>query len=618
MPANRLIHSTSPYLLQHAHNPVDWYPWGEEALEKARREDQPIFLSLGYAACHWCHVMERESFENPAIAEVLNRHFVSIKVDREERPDLDETYMLATQLMTGRGGWPNSVWLLPDGRPWYAGTYFPPEDQMGRMGFTSLLLKLAEIWRQRRAEVEEQARVMTETIQQHAQSPGSAGGPPDAQTLIGHVLAHLQDTFDARQGGFGEAPKFPPHASLALLLNRQQEQPDSTQHQMLHSTLLALQLGGIHDHVGGGFHRYATDAAWRVPHFEKMLYDNAQLAWLYTEAWRQNADPAYRQTAEATLDWVRREMTGETGGFHSSLDADSEGEEGRFYVWSHPEIMHQLGPEAGARFCAAYQIKPGGNFHEEASGRPTGLNIPHLATALDRNDHATLADARRKLRMARDQRVWPGRDDKVIASWNGLMIRAFLAAGRTFQREDYTASGQQAAAFLREHLWDGQTLYRSWRNGACSGPGFLEDYAAVALAWLDLAEADPHAWSLPARGVVEQMLQRFREPGTGALSSAGPEHGPALARLHDVFDQAMPSATSLAVEALTRASRWLHEPRWLEAAREAAAAALPRAARVPSACSAFLLALHHLPGPPPAPLVGPRETCEGGACELPP
>jgi uncharacterized protein YyaL (SSP411 family) len=241
MPANRLIHSTSPYLLQHAHNPVDWYPWGEEALEKARREDKPIFLSLGYAACHWCHVMERESFENPAIAEVLNRHFVSIKVDREERPDLDETYMLATQLMTGRGGWPNSVWLLPDGRPWYAGTYFPPEDQMGRMGFKSLLLKLAEIWRQRRAEVEEQARVMTETIQQHAQGPGSAGGPPDAQTLIGHVLAHLQDTFDARQGGFGEAPKFPPHASLALLLDRQQEQPDSTQHQMLHGTLLALQ-----------------------------------------------------------------------------------------------------------------------------------------------------------------------------------------------------------------------------------------------------------------------------------------------------------------------------------------------------------------------------------------
>jgi|APTNR8051073442_1049403.scaffolds.fasta_scaffold00013_153 uncharacterized protein YyaL (SSP411 family) len=618
MGANRLIHSTSPYLLQHAHNPVDWYPWGGEALEQARRADKPVFLSLGYAACHWCHVMERESFENTAIAEVLNQHFVCIKVDREERPDLDETYMMATQLMTGRGGWPNSVWLLPDGRPWYAGTYFPPEDQMGRIGFKSLLLKLAEIWHQRRSEVEEQARVMTDAIQQHAQGPVPGGGPLDAETLIGHVVAHLQDTYDARQGGFGEAPKFPPHASLALLLDLQQSRPDSTQHQMLHGTLLALQRGGIHDHVGGGFHRYATDAEWLVPHFEKMLYDNAQLAGLYTEAWRQSADPTYRQTAVDTLDWVQREMTGAAGGFHSSLDADSEGEEGRFYVWSHTEILQRLGPELGARFCTTYQIKPGGNFHEEASGRPTGMNIPHLVALPDRKDHDALASARLKLRMARDQRVWPGRDDKVIASWNGLMIRAFLAAGRAFQREDYTVAGQQAATFLREQLWDGQTLSRSWRNGACSGPGFLEDYAAVALAWLDLTEADPGTWSLPARAVVEQLRRRFREPGTGALSSAGPEHGPALARLHDVVDQAMPSATSLAITALHRGSIVLNEPAWLETAREAAAAALPRAARMPSACSSFLLALHRLPGPPPAPLAGPRETCEGGACECSP
>ncbi len=617
MPHNRLIHSTSPYLLQHAHNPVDWYPWGEEAQEKARRENKPVFLSLGYAACHWCHVMERESFENPAIAEVLNRHFVAIKVDREERPDLDETYMLATQLMTGRGGWPNSVWLLPDGRPWYAGTYFPPEDQMGRIGFKSLLLKLADIWHQRRPEVEEQARILTETIQQHAQGPGPGDGPRDANTLIGHVLAHLQDTFDARHGGFGDAPKFPPHASLALLLDRQQQQPDSTQHQMIRGTLLALQLGSIHDHVGGGFHRYATDAEWLVPHFEKMLYDNAQLAWIYTEAWRQSAEPAYRHTAEDTLDWVRRDMTGPQGEFHCALDADSEGEEGRFYVWSHTDILQRLGAEEGARFCAAYQIKPGGNFHEEASGRPTGLNIPHLTAPPDQESHAALADARLKLRTARDQRIWPNRDDKVIASWNALMIRAFLAAGRIFQRDDYTAAGQRAAAFLRDQLWDGHTLSRSWRNGACSGPGFLEDYAAVALAWLDLVEANPVAWSAPARAVVEQLLLRFRDPVTGALSSAGTEHGPALTRLHDVYDQAMPSATSLAVEALNRASRLLNEPRWLDTAREAAAAALPRAARMPAGCCSFLLALHHLPGPLPAPPAAPRETCEGGACEMP-
>lgn len=617
MRANRLSHSTSPYLLQHARNPVDWFPWGEEALEKARLENKPVFLSLGYAACHWCHVMERESFENPAIAEVLNRHFVAIKVDREERPDLDETYMLATQLMTGRGGWPNSVWLLPDGRPWYAGTYFPPEDQPGRIGFRSLLLKLVDIWATRRAEVDEQARLLTDAIRRQAEGGDDPATLPDPATLADHAVARLQDQFDARHGGFGDAPKFPPHTSLALLLHRQARNADSTQDLMIQVTLEAMQWGGLHDHIGGGFHRYATDAEWLVPHFEKMLYDNAQLAALYTRAWQQSGEAAYRATAEDTLDWVIREMTDPAGGFHSSLDADSEGVEGRFYTWSHDEILHLLGPVDGARFCTTYQIKPGGNYDEEASGHPTGLNIPHLTAGLPPEQAPDFMAARRTLRLARDQRVWPGRDDKVIAGWNGLMIRALLQAGRAFTRSDYTAAARRAAIFIRDHLWDGQTLARSWRNGASSGPGFLEDYAAVAGAWLDLAETAPDSWVPPVRSLLDQLVRRFRDPVTGSLLSAASEHGPALARLQDVFDQAMPSATSLAIDALARAGRLLGESHWVDVAGQAATAALPRIARLPSAGCALLVAFDQLPGPLPAPLARPQETCEGGSCELP-
>lgn len=618
MPANRLLHSTSPYLRQHAHNPVDWYPWGDEALARARAENKPIFLSLGYAACHWCHVMERESFENPAIAEVLNRHFIAIKVDREERPDLDELYMMATQLLTGRGGWPNSVWLRPDGHPWYAGTYFPPEDVPGRVGFRTLLLKLADIWATRQTEVNEQARLLAEAIGAHAQGPAAVPGTPDLDTLTAHVIAHAQDTFDARHGGFGDAPKFPPHTLLALLLEQQAAHPDTTLHQLIHHTLQAMQRGGLHDHLGGGFHRYATDANWLVPHFEKMLYDNAQLARLYTEAWRQTGESSYRATAEDTLDWVQREMTDATGGFHASLDADSEGVEGRFYTWSHADVLHRLGPEHGPSFCAHYHIKPAGNFDEEASGRPTGLNIPHLTEPLPAEDAARLAADRATLRAVRDQRVWPSRDDKVIASWNGLMIRALVAAGRLFGRADYLATAVRAATFIRTAMWDGHTLSRSWRNGACSGPGFLEDYAAVALAWLDLMEVDGEPWREPTRALLQQLAARFQDPVSGHLVAHAPEHGLPLVRLHDAFDQAMPSATSLAISALVTGSQQLHEPEWTRIAGRAAAATLPRLTRAPHGCCALLQALRTLPGRWFEAPSAPREACEGESCGLPP
>ena len=590
MPANRLIHSTSPYLLQHAHNPVDWYPWGEEALARARAEDKPVFLSVGYAACHWCHVMERESFENEAIAEVLNQHFVSIKVDREERPDLDATYMLATQLMTSRGGWPNSLWLLPDGRPWYAGTYFPPDDQLGRVGFRSLLLKLADIWSSRRREVDEQARQLTEAIRQQAEPGVADGATPDAQTLAGHALAHLQDTYDAQHGGFGEAPKFPPHAALALLLAQQARQPDSTLAQLSNGTLRAMQRGGLHDHLGGGFHRYATDAGWLVPHFEKMLYDNAQLARLYAEAWRQTGEATYRSTAEHTLDWILRDLSDAQGGFHSSLDADSEGEEGRFYTWSHEEVLRELGPEDGPPFCEAYRIKPHGNFDEEASGRPTGLNIPHLTR--DPADPGAFANRLAHLRRVRDQRVWPGRDDKVITSWNGLMIGALAFSGRVLGRPDYLAAAKRAAGFLLEQGMCEGVLTRSWRAGACSGPGFLEDYGALAEALFELHEASGEpAWAERAVVLTRQMVDRFHVADPGLFRGTASDHGTQLAELYEVFDQAMPSASSLALKALQRAARHTGEAALLALATANARALLPRLARLPHGGCALLATL---------------------------
>ena len=597
MSTNRLAQSASPYLLQHAHQPVQWFPWAEEALAKARKEDKPIFLSIGYSACHWCHVMAHESFENETIAEILNQHFIAIKVDREERPDLDETYMLATQLMTGRGGWPNSLWLLPDGRPWFAGTYFPPEDLPGRIGFRSLLLQLADFWKNRRSDVEKQATILTGAIQRHAAGSSEVAGLHDPQTLIGHAIAHFQDTFDDSHGGFGDAPKFPPHSALALLLDEHQRAPDSTLRQLITGTLDALVRGGIRDHLGGGFHRYATDAEWLVPHFEKMLYDNAQLARLFTEAWLQFGDPASRGAAEETLDWILRDMTDPAGGFHSALDADSEGEEGKFYTWSHEEILRILGPDQGPAFCLAYRIQPGGNFHDEASGRPTGLNIPHLDPALTQAEWEALAPARLTLRQIRDQRVWPGRDDKVITSWNSLAIGALAYAGQKLERPDYRAAARRAAEFLLGLAGQPGGLPRAWRRGIPSGPAFLEDYAALANALFDLYETgDETRWRDAAVPMTRRMVETFYDSDRGYFRSTQSAHGPQLADLCDVFDQALPSPSSLALSAVRRAVL-AGAPDLLPVGSAANAALIPRIARAPGGCCALLQALRKAPRP---------------------
>jgi uncharacterized protein YyaL (SSP411 family) len=585
---NRLIHETSPYLLQHARNPVDWHPWGEAALARARAEDKPVFLSVGYSSCHWCHVMEHESFENPAIAEVLNRHFIPVKVDREERPDIDDLYMIVTQLMTGRGGWPNSVWLLPDGRPWYAGTYFPPEDRGRQLGFRSLLLRLAEIWTTRRTDVEQQAAQLADAIHEHAGATPQPGAPPALDAVLQQALDTWTRTYDMRHGGFGTAPKFPPHSTLDLLLHRLRQQPDGALQPLVTGTLDAMALGGIHDHVGGGFHRYSTDQRWLLPHFEKMLYDNAQLAPVYAEASALLDRPAYAAIARATLDWVLREMTGPEGGFFSALDADSEGEEGRFYVWSHDEALAVLGPEDGAAFCRWYAIAPAGNFHDEATGRPTGLNIPHLAAWLPEELRTRMDACRAKLLAHRARRVWPGLDDKRLTAWNGLMISALARSARALNEPRYMEAAQKAAAFLLSAASPNVALMRVWRAGEARIPGFLDDYAALANGLLDLHETtgEPR-WRAEAARLTRELADLFFDAERGQFLTASPRHETLMARLPDYFDQAVPSSTALAIRAIARLAD-NETADLLPLAQRAFAAALAWATRMPSGCAALL------------------------------
>ena len=590
---NRLIHETSPYLLQHARNPVDWHPWGPEAKARAAAEDKPIFLSVGYSACHWCHVMEHESFENSDIAAVLNKYFIPVKVDREERPDLDEYYMLVTQMMTGRGGWPNSVWLLPDGTPWYAGTYFPPDDRFGRMGFKSLLLRLANIWTTRRTDVEAQARQIADAIRAHAGSGSDVRSGATLEALLEEAFAAWSDSYDLRHGGFGPAPKFPPHSTLALILYHTARTPNPALRALAEGTLDAMLLGGIRDHIGGGFHRYSTDERWLLPHFEKMLYDNAQLAQVYADAARGTGDASrrieYEAAARETLDWMLREMTGSNGAFFSALDADSDGEEGRFYVWSHGEIAETLGPDGSAAFCALYQIRPDGNFHDEATGRATGLNIPHLRNPLPLAAREQMAQARSMLLARRARRVRPALDDKCLTGWNGLAIAAFARAGMLLDEPRYIEAARRAARAILSDSVVGGELMRVQRAGRAHIPAFLEDVAAFAEGLLALHEADGDMhWLDEAERFGRAIIERFIDPLTGLPMPSGARHEQLPARWPDVLDQAMPSSAAMAIRALAVLSARGRGAGFRDAAERALAAALPRAARYPSGCAALL------------------------------
>lgn len=554
---NRLIHTSSPYLLQHARNPVDWYPWGEEAKKAAREQDKPIFLSVGYSSCHWCHVMEHESFEDPAVAEVLNEICIPVKVDREERPDIDQIYMAATQIMTGRGGWPNSVFLTPDGRPFYAGTYYPKDR------FLDLLRGVQNAWSSKRAEVDAQAHELAEAVRKASAMSVAESSGTTPEELLQQAEQAFRQRFDEIHGGFGGAPKFPPHAPLRFLLARYEQTGDESLLSLATQTLDEMALGGIHDHIGGGFHRYATDKEWFLPHFEKMLYDNGQLAWVYAEAYRITGRPHYRKVVERLLDWVLRDMTDETGGFYSALDADSEGEEGRYYVWTLDEVVNVLGPENGPLFAEVYGFTKDGNFFEEATRQRTGANIPHLEIPLDKlsqkmgKDPQSMQDSlsaqRKTLRQARDERVAPGLDDKILTAWNGLMIGGMAHAAEVLDNDRYRSAAQQAATFLLDTLVQDQRLLRRYRNGEAGLTAYLDDYAFLADGLVDLYHATKDdQWVQSADDLLSTLDKQYARTSAPGYYYTAEDHEDLLTRSFDLYDNATPSGNAVALRAMAR------------------------------------------------------------------
>ena len=559
---NHLANETSPYLLQHVHNPVDWYPWGEEALEKARREDKPIFLSIGYAACHWCHVMERESFEDEAIGAYLNAHFVSIKVDREERPDLDDIYMTAVQLMTGQGGWPMSMFLTPDLKPFYGGTYFPPSPRMGMPGFSTILQSIQQAWQERRGDIVTSSDKVAGYIV-HSARMAAPDGEPLTEAFIDAAVEQLARSYDKYHGGFGDAPKFPSAPSMSILLRQFHRTGDTNARDIALHTLSAMARGGMYDHVGGGFHRYSVDEEWLVPHFEKMLYDNAQLAPVYLEAYQLTGDPFYRKVAEEIFAYQLREMTDETGGFYSTEDADSEGEEGKFYIWNWDELAAVLGKADASLFAAYYHCEKHGNFTSHESYHE-GLNIPHIRRDPARiaEEHGIeleeleqrMAQARQTLYEVRAKRVRPGLDDKILTAWNGMMISALARGHQVLDNSAYLEAAERAADFLLNTLRDDDGgLLRVYRRGVAKGPAFLEDYANLVNALVDLHEASySRRWLGEANQLAAGMIERFWDAEGAGFFMTHEGHGPLIARQKPTYDGSEPSGNAVAVVALLR------------------------------------------------------------------
>jgi uncharacterized protein YyaL (SSP411 family) len=596
--ANHLANETSPYLLSHAENPVDWHPWGKPALERAKSEDKPIFLSIGYAACHWCHVMERESFENEAIATLLNRHFVSIKVDREERPDLDEIYMTATVALSGSGGWPMTVFLTPDQEPFFAGTYFPPTDKYGRPGFRSLLERIAELWKTKRSELVKQAAELTMHVRGGYELPPAADIAEDA---VEQAVRSLAQSFDPHWGGFGSAPKFPPTPALLLLCRYHHDQNDELSRRLLTTTLDGMKNGGMYDQIGGGFSRYSTDERWLVPHFEKMLYDNAELARVYLEAHQLIGDPEYRRVAGETLDYVVREMQGTDGGYFSATDADSEGEEGKFFVWALDEIQALLDRDAAEHFAFFYDVTAEGNW-EGKNVLWRRRSIADAARALGESPEAleaSLASSKKKLYEARSKRVPPLLDDKVIAAWNGLMIGAMAEGFRVLRDRRYLESAERAASFVWSTLLraDGG-LFRTARAGRAHLDACLEDYAYLADAFVTLFEAGAAlVWLERALELSERMLLDFSEEG-GALFATARGHEKLLARPREGHDGALPNANAVAARALSRLARHFDRAELAERARSALGAYGGMLSRAPRAFATALAVIDFLRKPP--------------------
>jgi uncharacterized protein YyaL (SSP411 family) len=609
---NRLANETSPYLLQHAHNPVDWYPWGPEALQKARDEDKPILLSIGYSSCHWCHVMERESFENPDIADLMNRNFVSVKVDREERPDLDAVYMDAVQAMTGHGGWPMTVFLTPDGAPFFGGTYFPADEGRGMISFPRLLEAITQTYREQRDKVRESAGQLREFLRNSTDLRPSAAEP--SVTVLDEATRNMLRQFDRVDGGTLGAPKFPQPMNLDFLLRQYRRTRDTEVLAVVDLTLQKMAAGGIYDQVGGGFHRYSVDEVWLVPHFEKMLYDNALLARVYLAAFQATGNALYRRVAEETLDYVRREMTSPEGGFYSSQDADSEGVEGKFYVWSPNEVSSLLGEEDARLFNVLYDVSSKGNFE--------GHNILHMQRPIETVAAASQLPVeqleeraktwREKLYAARSNRVWPGRDDKVLVGWNGLMMRAFAEAASILDRDDYRQVARQNAEFVLSKLAqpdapEGEMrLFRTYKDGKAHIDAFAEDYAFYAGALISLYEAtfEPR-WIAAARSLVSTLLAHFWDAENGGFFSTADYHEDLVARPKELYDNAIPSANSAAADGLLRLYLLTAEPTYEKRAVEAIRPLLDVLREAPTAFGNMLCALDfYLSAPAEVAIIG--------------
>jgi hypothetical protein len=591
---NRLAGETSPYLVQHADNPVDWYPWGDEARARARELDRPILLSIGYSSCHWCHVMERESFKDAAVAEVMNEAFVSVKVDREERPDVDQVYMRAVQAMTGQGGWPLTVFLTPTGEPYYGGTYFPPVARHGMPSFRQVLDAAARAWRERPEDIRKGASELLSALRKaHETASAGDGAAPPGEELLDQAVRTMAGQYDPTHGGFGGAPKFPQPVTLEVLLRQHARTGEAAPRDMAVHTLRRIAAGGIRDHLGGGFHRYSVDARWLVPHFEKMLYDNALLARVYLDAYRLTGARDLGEVVEHTLDYLLADMRDPAGGFYAARDADSEGEEGRYYLWTAGQVLASLDDDAAGAVMRAYDVTPGGNFE----GRNI-LWLPHDLDAVARAEsmepdalRSLLAKARTTLLELRGEREAPLRDEKVLAGWNGMALRAFAEAGGALGRTHWTDAAATGAEFILSEMRRDGTLLHTWKDGRAKIPAFLEDWAALGNALISLHEATlDRRWLDEARWCCEEAVRRFWDEGSGLFHDAG-DVGDADAlfmRPRDPMDNATPSGNSLAAELLLRAGHLFGEMRYRDVAERVVAREAASMARFPTAFGRLL------------------------------
>ncbi|HVF47475.1 MAG TPA: thioredoxin domain-containing protein [Pyrinomonadaceae bacterium] len=604
---NRLINETSPYLLQHAHNPVDWYPWGSEAFETARSEDKPVLVSIGYSACHWCHVMEHESFENEEIAAIMNENFVNIKVDMEERPDVDQIYMSFVQLTTGRGGWPMNVFLTPDMRPFFGGTYFPPAPRHQMPSWPQILSSIAEAYKERREELDGAATEMVAELRKLGESAAPAGEL--SVDLLDGAFSSFVRSFDRVNGGFGGAPKFPPAMSLEFLLRYYYRTGDERALEVVRITCDKMARGGIYDQLGGGFHRYSVDAIWLVPHFEKMLYDNAQLIRVYLHLYQLTGEEFYKRIAVETLEYVRREMLDDSGGFYSTQDADSEGEEGKFFIWTPDEITQILGEGDARIFNFYYHVSDSGNFEGSnilnvrrttaEAARTLGITEEKLAEALDRG--------RKLLSAKREERIKPGRDEKVLAAWNGLMLAAFADAAAVLGSSEYLEIAKRCAEFIRTSLQVNGRLLRTWKDGAAKLNAYVEDYANVADALIILYQASGEITYLAeARRLADLMITEFWDAEGGGFFFTSNDHEELIVRTKDFYDNATPSGNSVAADVLLRLTKLLGDEKYERFAIAVLRSMAPQIRRYPQGFGRALSALEfHLRETKEVAIIGP-------------